>query len=219
MGVDFSSHWIFTGNESGERTRNSVIEVLQQTLLQAGYRIASKKRPGDRDIVIGPPGRWIWIGDSASHMDLSGLKRFASLSQSLSKLAPVVDLEMGDSVEILFSLYRQGCLVDAFRNEACFSLPSETGAAQFLGKADLWADFLRPPFRVENLRSIWIQGGEANEILTQTVRLLGFDPELSGVGYTIDYDGIPEKYIHYLGKTTMELEKTGFSEFHFKWAE
>jgi hypothetical protein len=216
MGADFSTHWFFVGNAEAFSIRTAVIAQLRQILRQSDYLEVEKEEDAERSLVVGPSERWIFIGDSAGSTETADPEGFHNLSQSLSYLGPVIDINMSDSAAVHFYLYRQGRQVDKFGNGAFpfFPFASEAEAKPYRSKPELWADLLRSPDTVNELRPAWVQEWKADAILSATSRLFGWNPVLSYVGYTFDDEGIPMKYDEFLHDSKVEL--SAFSEYHFK---
>lgn len=216
MGADFSSHWFFAGAADAAGVRNAVVDGLRQALHQAGLQEVAREEDAERSLVVGPAGRWLFIGDSAGSTEWADAEGFDALSLALSAFGPVVDVKMSDSAAVHFYLYRQGRLVDKFGNAAFpfYRFATEEEAAPYRGRPELWADLLLTPDTVAALRSVWVQQWKASEILADTGRLLGWDPRLSWVGYSFDDEGIPVKYDEFLRHSGVALDS--FTEYHFK---
>jgi hypothetical protein len=216
VGADFSSHWFFAGAADPASARTALVERICQALHQAGFEQVAREEDAKRSLVVGPPGRWIFIGDSAGSTEWVDSESFDSLSHAISALGPIVDVKMSDSAAIHFYLYQQGQLVDNFGNAAFpfYRFATEEESALYRGKPERWTDLLISKTTVDALRSAWVQEWRASEILWETARLLGWDPELLWVGYTFDDEGIPMKYDEFLRYSRVEID--GFDEYHFK---
>src|SRR5262249_35830792 len=156
----------------------------------------------------GPPERWIFIGDSAGSTAYVDREAFDAFSRALSSVGPVIDTMMGDSHVIDFYLYRDGQLLDKFSigTFPSFRFTSDKEAATHRGQPNLWVEFLSDRESLVALRSAWTQGRDANEILSSTSQHFGWNSELS-VGYTFDYEGIPEKYSDHLHYAKVDLKQ------------
>jgi hypothetical protein len=216
MGADFSNRWFFARNSDAASLRAAVINRLRISLHQAGFQEVAGEEEAERSLVVGPAGDWVFIGDSVGSTESADPEGFESLSDSLSMLGPVVDVQMSDSAIVHFHLHRQGGIVDKFGNGAfpCTSFATEQEAAPYRGLPELWTDLLVSPDAVDTLRSVWVPEGRASEIVAETGRLLGWDPELLWVGYTFDDEGIPTKYDEFLRDEGVEVG--AFNEYHFK---
>jgi hypothetical protein len=215
MGADFSSHQFFAGTADLRQARRDLIDAVRRSLLESGFEEAPDEAQAERSFVVGPAGRWIFLGDSAGSTEWADPESFDALSVQLTALGPIVDVNMSDSAAVHFYLYRQGQLVDKFGNAEFpfYRFASEEAAAPYRGKPELWADLLLSPSSVEELRSAWVQEWRADEIYSTTARLLGWDQELAYVGYTFDYEGIPEKWDDFLGH---RVDLRAFDELHFR---
>ena len=218
MGADFSTHWFFAGTTDAAEARAAVIDRSRQALIQAGLREVAMEEAAERSLVVGPPGRWIFLGDSAGSTEWADPEGFDDLSRALSGLGPVVDVKMSDSAAVHFYLHRGGRPVDRFGNAAFpfHRFEAEEGA-RYRGQPELWADLLLSPNTVDALRSAWVQEWRASEILAETGRIFGWAPELSWVGYSFDDEGIPTKYDDFLRHSGVALD--AFNEYHFRHSE
>jgi hypothetical protein len=200
------------------RLRSAVIAELRRFFQWSGFEETTDEGRADRSIVIGPAGRWLFVGDSAGSTEWTDPEGFQSLSLALSERSPVVDTRMSDDAAIHFYLYRDGRRQDQFGNAAFpfYRFACEEEAASFRGKPELWADLLTDPGQVHALRAAWIQEWQAREILAATARLLGWDLHLLWVGYTYDDEGMPTKYDEFLWGSEVDLGE--FEEYHFALA-
>jgi hypothetical protein len=216
MGADFSNRWFFASDAVATEARAAVVGRLRDALQLAGFHEVVNEEGADHSLVVGPPGRWVFIGDSAGSTEEAAPADFDALSHALSTLGPVVAVKMSDTAAVHFYLYRRGRLIDKFGNAKFpfHRFASEQEATPYRGHPELWSDLLLSPDAVHALRSIWVQEWKANEILAETGRLLGWDPELSEVGYTYEDEGLPIKYDEFLRDSDVELG--AFNEFHFK---
>lgn len=217
MGADFSSHRVFVGSGDAGRRRDAVLVALRRFFKQNGFDEVAAETNADRSVVVGPAGRWIFVGDTAGSTPSSDSGAFDSLSLALSSQAPVVATKMSDSAAIHFYLYRYGQLSDKFGNAdfPCNRFASEDVAANFRGRPRLWADLLMDKGLLPTLHAAWVQEweGDAEDILITTATLLGWDPEYLWIGYTHDDEGVPVKYDEFLRR--FETNLAGFDEFYF----
>jgi hypothetical protein len=215
MGADFSSHRLFAGAGDVARCRAAAVAELRRFFQRCGFKEVADEVQAERSVVVGPAGRWLFIGDSAGSTETADPEGFADLSVALSAHSPVVDTKMSDNAAVHFYLYRGGRLEDKFGNAAFpfyrFATPEE--AAPFRGRSELWTDLLADQTQVPALRAAWVQEWQAGEILAVTARLLGWEPALVWVGYTYDDEGIPLKYNEFLRYSCLDL--SGFEESHF----
>jgi len=220
MGTDFSCHRCFAAAADARGRRQELIRHLTSSLRRAGYvpPSAPEGLQGfmERRLVIGPPGRWIWVGDSAA--STGDWACFEQLSRDLSTLVPVVDIRMSDSAAVHFSLYEQGRRQDQFGNLA-FPFDEFATAAEALalrGQPERWTQYLHDPTQTGALRAVWAQGllSSATEILERTAALLGWHPVLCSTGYTVHPDGLPVSYKAYVAG---RMDLAGFRAYHFRW--
>src|SRR5262249_1102250 len=131
------------------------------------------------------------------------------------RIAPVVDTKMSDSAVVHFYLYRHSRLIDRFGNATLlFQAFDADEAVLFQGRPELWADLLANPNLVNNLRQAWQPARGADEIVTLTSHLFGWNRHLEYVGYTFDDEGIPMKYTELLCHSEIALD--AFDEYHYE---
>lgn len=227
MGDDFSNRQCFVGEQPVQEIRSYIINTIVSELVSTGYSEIDTETEATRSLVIGPPGRWIFIGDTTGSTETNDSRAFTSLSLALSRVTPVIDVLMSDSAAVHLHLYKYGDLVDKYGNMAFpfYFFENKECAAEFEGNPELWAEYLVKPFNENDLRKIWcqvivgtsdIQNRENNcepyRILGETADMLGFDPDLCFTGYTIDFEGIGEKYSEHLHREDF----AGFTELYFR---
>ena len=211
MGFDYNNLQIFTGNSDPNTVRNAIIARIES--------ISETKVDGDQDaarsIVIGPPGRWIHVGDSAGSTERVDRVAFEALALKLSHVAPTMSVQMSDSAIVHFHLYENGSLVDKFGNGIFpfYRFDSEEASAPFRGDMEKWKLFLRSHESVESLREAWSQDGYADTIVESTAKLFGIHPELIQVGFTTFNEEDEIKYSDWLQDELLGLGQ--FDEFHF----
>lgn len=214
MGDDFRNRQCYVGDGAGDATRLRIQQTILDALTSLGYSEVSSEAEATRSLVIGPAGRWNFVGDTTRSTEDADPIAFAALSTALSTVLPVVDIHMSDTAAVHIHLYKGGSLVDKYGNAAFpfFKFKTDEEAAEFKGNPDLWAEYLLPPNTANDLRAVWVQDWGADSILSDTAKLFGWDPDLSFVGYTLDDEGLGIKYDEYL-----QLEnRQGFTELHFR---
>lgn len=216
MGADFSSHQVFCGAGDHVSFREAAVQSLAGHLMAEGYVPTEGEKESGRSFVVGPPGRWLHVGDSAGSTERSDPEAFEAVSRVLSFAHPVADIQVSDSAAVHFSLYRAGALVDKYGNMGFpfIRFPTVQAAREYRGQPDLWADLLVGGGRVDDLRDAWTQWGgwPADTILNKTAGLFGWSPELVRVGYSHDLEGGLIRWDEYLQD---EVDLAGFEEFHW----
>lgn len=216
MGDDFSNRQCFTGRSDSAILRERICHAIRDSLLAAGYEEVSTEAEATRSIVVGPAGRWVFVGDTAGSAETADPLAFAALSADLSKALPIIEIQMSDSAAVHIQLYQSGSLVDRYGNAAFpffrFTTPEEL--EPFKGKPELWQDFLLAGDSIDQLRAVWVQDWRADEILADSAKLFGWDATLCFFGYTIDVEGIGLKYKE--SASIEELNLSGFSELYFQ---
>lgn len=218
MGTDCSCHQCFAAAADARRRRQELLRHLTSSMRRAGYVPASAPEgmPGfmERRLVIGPPGRWIWVGDSAA--STGDWACFEQLARDLSTFVPVVDMWMSDSAAVHFSLYEQGQLRDQCGNLAFpfFEFETAAEALAFRGQPERWTRYVLDPTQTGALRAAWVQGllSSATEILERTAVLLGWHPVLCPTGYTVHPEGLPVSYKEYVAG---RMDLAGCRAYHF----
>lgn len=217
MGIDFSSHQCFAGDVQQEEIRRNIIVHLKRMFEAAGFRETNSESESHRSFAIGPAQRWIHIGDTAGTTETADPDAFCHVSTELSHLVPVADIQMSDSAAVHLLLYKDGKLVDKFGNADFpffkFKTPSE--AADWFGMPQKWGDYLVLGASMQELRDAWVQDWNADGILAESSRLLGWHPDLVFVGYTQDDEGIPLKYDEYLAYIQADVDLKQMTELHF----
>ncbi len=216
MGADFSSHQVFCGDGNYISHRNTIVKSLARDLVSEGYVPAENEEGANGSFVVGPPGRWLHIGDSSGSTEYADLEAFETISRAMSLVYPVVNIQMSDDAAIHFYLYRNGLLSDKFGNMdfPFMRFATDEVAREFQGHPEQWIDLLLDEGHTADLRAAWTQseGASADTILDTTAALLGWLPELVRVGYTYDIEGVPIKWNEYLKD---EIDLSGFEEFHW----
>ncbi|MBS0265477.1 MAG: hypothetical protein JSS02_26330 [Planctomycetes bacterium] len=214
MGDDFRNRQCYAAGRAVDAARLGIQQTIVDALTRSGYSEVTSEAEAMRSVVIGPIGRWIFVGDTAGSTDDADPVAFDALTLALSDLLPVVDIQMSDTAAVHISLYKDGSLIDKFGNAAFpfFKFRTDKEAAEFRGRPGLWAEYLVSPLTAANLRTVWVQGWGAEKILSDSARLFGWDADLSSVGYTLDSEGIGIKYNEFLS-----LENAHeFKELHFR---
>ena len=212
MGYDYGSIHVFVGDIDPDVVRSRVIERIQQTV---PGRACTLVEEADRSIVVGPPGRWIFVGDTASGTDDGDPAAFDALAEGLSESAPTLAIRMSDSACVHLYLYHQRELVDRFGTGKFpfYPFDSEDEAASFRGVEQDWAPYALGVEGPEMLRSVWDSKHNANGIVSVTATVLGIDPTLAGCGFTIFDESDEIYYRDWLEDNPVLLNR--FDEFHF----
>ena len=222
MGDDFRNRQCYAGEGADVATRSGILETIINALTSSGYNQAASEADATRSLVVGPVGRWVFVGDSAGGAEGGDSAAFDALTLTLSEALPVVDVQMSDTAAVHIHLYKDGALLDRYGNAAFpfFRFKTEEEAAEFKGRPELWAEYLIPPHNAGELRKVWVQDWGAGAILSRTAEMFGWDSELAFVGYTLDAEGLGIKYDEYLRiknrRDLTEQTRQGFTELHFR---
>ena len=210
MGYDWSNLQVFAGGDNARSVRADIIECLSKAF---PCRVTNEEE-ATRSIVVGPVGRWIFVGDTAGSTERADPIAFDDLAIELSKVSPTMSVKMSDSAVVHFLLHTHGHFVDKFGNGKfpCYRFKSVAEAAPFRGDIDKWAPYLITPELAQDLRAVWSQYGDAGSIVEDTGRLFGVDPHLIDVGYSIFDEADEIKYTDWLAEEPVELHM--FDEYH-----
>jgi hypothetical protein len=191
MGYDYGSIHIFAGTESSERIRSCIMQRICDLIPSR----VSTEIESTRSIVVGPPDRWIFVGDTASATEDGDPDGFDLLVKELSAIAPTLAIHMSDSACVHFYLYHQRELIDKFGTGKFpfFPFDSEDEAMSFRGIEQRWQPFTLNVDGPAQLRSVWDANHDADGMVVSTANILGIDPELAGCGFTI-FDESEEIY-------------------------
>jgi hypothetical protein len=211
MGFDYSNHHVFSGDDSAYATREAVVRCISSL----SAHTTTTGEDADRSIVVGPPTRWIFVGDSAGSTEDADPSAFDSLSNSLSFIAPTLSVKMSDSAIVHLLLYEHGRLVDKFGNGKFpwFYFQSAEESEPFRGDVARWKRFLLSIDDADALREVWTPRGDACAIVEQTARLFGIHRELMQCGYSVFDESDEIKYSDWLDEETRN--GMSFDEYHF----
>ncbi len=97
MGDDATNRWLFAGDSKREQAsaHRQLRAFLKEHFARHGYERAPGDRAADRSLVLGPPARWIWIGDS-----------FDSIDSQYSQVNPAVLTQRLDFRDVMSRLGR-----------------------------------------------------------------------------------------------------------------
>ncbi|MEP7219585.1 MAG: hypothetical protein ABI876_11750 [Bacteroidota bacterium] len=215
MGDDFANRQCFAGNGNRELVYERLLQTIFRSMAAAGYKHVHNEEDANRSIVIGPNGRWIFIGDTAGSTDSAAPDEFAALTADLSIILPVIEIHMCDSAGIHLKLYDAGGMIDKYGNSAFpfYKFVTDKEIDEFRGRPEYWTEYLLPGRSPEELRAIWTQDWRAEKILSDSAKLFGWDPFLCAIGYTLDVEGLGDKYDQVLLEENQSLE--GFTELYF----
>ncbi|MGR3277977.1 hypothetical protein ACSYAD_23040 [Acaryochloris marina NIES-2412] len=211
MGYDYTSIHVFANTEEPNRTRARIIQQLPDFV--SGCFVPENR--ANRSIFVGPPDRWIFVGDTFSATEDGDPASLKAFIQELSMIAPTLSIHMSDSACVHLYLRHNGDLVDKFGtgNFPFYLFNSSEEAASFHGVEERWAPFTTETNGPATLRSVWDTKHNANGIVKTTAEVLGIHPELAGCGFTI-FDEAEEIYFRDWVEDQSLLSRQ-FDEFHF----
>lgn len=208
MGDDHCSRMVFAARADASALRLAIVGRVTSHLLMRGLAPVPARTGDSRNIVVGPPDRWIFVGDSAGTA-FSDEPAFTELSASLSTLAPVVEVFMEDSAVLRLNLYRDGNRADRVADRKGLFRPfaSPDEARAYAGRPELWLDLVADPAsphdghaasvagREESsmraIRAAWSPSRPAVDRLYELEAIFGFAGH-AWSGFTNDSEGIPD---------------------------
>ncbi len=215
MGYDYSSIHVFAGAADPDAVRSRVTDRICESMPGR----ASVVDEATRSIVVGPPERWLFVGDSASATDDGDPDAFDSLVSELSTIAPTLAIEMSDSACVHLYLHHNRELIDKFGTGKFpfFPFDSEVEAMAFRGIEQKWKPFTLNDDGPGQLRSVWNTKHNADGVVIATAKTLGIYPALAGCGFTIFDEADEIYYRDWLEGDPILLKR--FDEFHFTMPE
>lgn len=208
MGDDHCSRMVFAARSDAAALRLAIVGRVTSHLLTHGLVPVPARTEESRNIVVGPPDRWIFVGDSAG-TTFSDEPAFIELSASLSTLAPVVEVFMEDSCVLRLNLYRDGKRVDRVADRQGLFKPfaSPDEARAYAGRPELWLDLVANPASPQDdpapsvadwedssmrvIRAAWSASRPAVDRLYELEAIFGFGGH-AWCGFTNDSEGIPD---------------------------
>ena len=223
MGVDFANYQIFGGDVYAEETYSNLLSQIPELIIENGFKTTTQEEESDRSIVVGPPGRWIWVYDSYARGINPTNHDVEQLAIALSGYGAVVNIAMYDTAIVHFFLYQHEYLVDRFVSAPWFYLGyikkwqshARFEESDFYGQPEKWAEFLTYSTDLNKLREAW-QQKLPEDILRQTALVFGWDPILCQGGYIVSDDGYYDfRYDEYFEFKRMEVDFSAIQVYYF----
>jgi hypothetical protein len=223
MGLDFANYQVFAGNTNIKEFHKSLLSQFPELMVKNGFQSITQSEEADRIIVVGPPGRWIWIYDSYAEGINPANHYLKELAIALSGYGEVVTIAMYDSAIVHFFLYQKGDKIDQFVSSPSFYFwymkkwePQATyEESDFYGRPEKWSEFLLNSTKPNVLKTVW-QQKRADEILQQTANVMGWHPVLCQGGYIISNDGYYDfRYDEYFEFMEIEVTLSGTRTYYF----
>jgi len=212
MGFDFTSLQVFAGADKS--VRDAIINCIENISEQ---KVSEEKLAG-RCIVVGPPDRWIFVGDTAGSTEFYDKDLLNTLITSLSHIAPTVRIIMSDSCTINMTLHHNGQQVDKVGDGKLpfYKFENAKEAREYKIKPKKWIELLDSNINARELKRAWPKNKNSYKssymTLQQMATALGLNSNLSQTGYTY-FDEVDEI------KYTLTLEESqsheSFKEFYF----
>jgi|GEM_PF-5005005 hypothetical protein len=216
MGDDFSNRMLFAGEEPPALFRQRIIAFTDTFMREQGY--LSKEPPyfdetfEGRALTFGPPGRWLFMGDTSGSTECVDTEAWQDLTIALSKQAPVVDAAMSDSCCLHLQLWRGGERQDIIGNgELPFGARTDSARRELCGHPERWRDLLLEHVAFSEFEQRWNMEHSCYELLRVAIDVFGWPPGLSATGYSLDFDGIFSKY----EPEDFDLTEDDFTELHW----
>ena len=223
MGVDFANYQVFAGNSGAEELHCNLVSQIPDLMAKNGFQTTIQGDGVDRTVVIGPPGRWIWIYDSYATGINPTKHEVGQLATELSVYGAVVNIAVYDSSMIHFFLYNKGRKVDQFVNAPSFYIwymkkwqpQTKHKEDDFYGQPERWTEILTDSTTLEELRQAW-QQKLPNDILQQTAHLVGWDLGSCQGGYIVSDDDYADfRYDEYFNWQKIEVDFSSVRTFYF----
>ena len=215
MGYDYTSIHVFSQRDGPLATRSEIIARLP--LILSGRAVPPSE--ANRSVVVGPPSRWVFVGDSSSATEDGDPDALQKLIDGLSMIAPTLAIHMSDSACVHMYLRHHGRLIDKFGTGIFpfYSFRSDEEAAPFQGVVERWAPFTKDTSGPAALRAVWDSQEGAESVVRMTAEVLGIRPELAGCGFTVFDEAEEIHFREWLQDCSVLSEP--FEEFHFVMAE
>lgn len=210
--------------------RRDLVGTIKRLMDQQGFNQVLTDASAERSFVLGPPERWLLLGDSADSLDSQRLSRTnadrRSLSLSLSLKAPVIELCVSDDIWGALALFENGKEKATWQSGPYpFDLPgklssdsddeanaSRTGWTSYLAAGEALGDLERAFRSQESTRY-------EGSLAWRLADLFGWPVDLAEVGYTWNPEGVPVSYRqyveHYPAFTGPRPRLADFVELHF----
>ena len=211
MGYDYSNIQIF-GDVAAKHVHSEATKLIRSELGD----ITPDEESAIRSLVVGPPNRWVFVGDSHGSTLTADGDSFTMLATKLSRISSTICVDMSDCAVVHFRLYEDGELVDKFGNGMfpCMNFANAEESLSFNGSVEKWTRFLRRPYDEAWLREAWSQESNANSIVADTAELFGIHPDLISVGYSVFDEANEIKYNGWLNWSSSDFEL--FDEYHIQ---
>ena len=217
VGSFFTNVQVHAGERSPDEVREAMIAAVRTYVRAAGFEEISESsdEEPDRVILVAPPGPGPWIAVYDEATDDQDTELLRALAEALSPAGnAAVGILVHDSSFLLLQLCRAGAQVDVFHSRPEHyddpgrpdyagrpSTPEERQAVA--GRPDLWFDLLVPGATPAQLRAaLDTRPTFADDMLWSVARLVGWDAQRCGIGYT------------YLSRGEQDL--TGFARLAFR---
>jgi hypothetical protein len=211
MGYDYSSIHVFAGNLDPNTIRSRVAKRICDVIPGR----VSTDAEATRSVVVGPPDRWIFVGDTTSGTDDGDPAAFDSLVCELSTVAPTLSILMSDSACVHLYLRHHREPIDKFGTGKFpfFPFDSENEADSFRGVVQRWSSLTLETDGPNQLRSVWDTKNNADNIVKSTAGILGIYPALAGCGFTIFNESEEIYYRDWLDGDPILFKR--FDEYYF----
>ena len=216
MGSDYSYSKIFTGRNSRNEKKAELEKKIESKLIQLGFvEVEDEKSSNWSYIMVEENGAWLHLSEFFGLGD--------DIKNYISHFYPVVDVLVCDECRVTFRLLENGIVKDKYSNSKgdgrSFNDPSE--ADKHKGNPELWAQFIQPKERVDQLKKVWQYPSTVGiknegslkfkELMLATCNIFEWEAALSDIAYLFEPDGIPGSSIGWLE------EERAFTHKHFRY--
>ena len=197
MGDDWINYQIF--NEDKIDT-NDIVYELDNYALKIGLRTQTLMK-GTWEYCVIVNNNWIHVADTFD-VDEGNNHNPDLLPEYLSKYYNIISLFVSDSCYYRISLFEKGNIISSIQdgwipnNEKISTLKNEITEKWKYFKKYCKGDF--------NEKKAYDLLSSKLGYFAACCLIFGWDADTSGVGYTLDFDGIPHKYDSLLEKETLK---------------
>jgi len=222
MGADYHYSKIYIGKESPELAKERIVDRLHNKLIKEDFaEIQEEILSNWSYLLIDDADSWLHFGEWGKNKVMEEFPLYLSADY------PIIHINVSDSAAVRFTLYEKGQLVDQYANMdfPFFMFKSKDIANQYSGQVAYWERFLALPNSGKLLQETWAypatvgiqktNNKKFHPLMTDTIKLFGWDKSLSEIGYTYNEEGLPESGIEYLFR--YHKSKYTFLQKHYQY--
>lgn len=204
MGSDWRINKIYVGDSKRDRPFHGLPDILEKKKLKDGFREVDLEEDSNWSYFLIEEGaRWLHFADLGKNEHLDEFPLY------ISEYFPLIQLEVSDSAALRITLFENNEMKDIYMNMQFpfYSFETEEEASVYKGDFNNWVPYLDENRPVE-IEEVWLfpttKGRQKSPALSfdslfdSTHLLFGWNKELGDVGYSHDFDGIPERGLSFL---------------------